>query len=317
MTRKGRTAERLEVAGSSPARSIVAETATMEREELIAFGFFLRREGKAMETIEGIIRKVKSIARRVNLNDCEAVKDYIILKECSEAQKEALTNAYDAWVRFKGKKWNKPKFKRESKLPFVPTETEVNQLIAGLAPKVSAFCELLKETGFRPGEAWRLTLDDFDFERGIVTLNVPEKGSSPRQAKISNTLIAMIRRIASPQGNIWGVTKNALRRSFERRRNLLAEKLQNPNLRKIRLHTFRHFKATVEYHKTKDILHVKKLLGHKRLENTLVYTHLVNWENDEFVAKVATTLEEAVKLVEAGFEFVTEMEGKKLFRKRK
>ncbi len=34
-------------------------------------------------------------------------------------------------------------------------------------------------------------------------------------------------------------------------------------------------------------------------------------------AKVAETLEEACELVEAGFEFVTDMEGKKIFRKRK
>jgi len=31
----------------------------------------------------------------------------------------------------------------------------------------------------------------------------------------------------------------------------------------------------MEYHKTKDILHVKRVLGHKRIENTMVYTHLV------------------------------------------
>jgi len=33
--------------------------------------------------------------------------------------------------------------------------------------------------------------------------------------------------------------------------------------------------------------------------------------------KVASSLEEAVKLIEAGFEYVTEYEGKKMFRKRK
>lgn len=38
---------------------------------------------------------------------------------------------------------------------------------------------------------------------------------------------------------------------------------------------------------------------------------------DEYSVKVASTIEEALKLVEVGFEYVTEMEGKKLFRKRK
>ena len=82
-------------------------------------------------------------------------------------------------------------------------------------------------------------------------------------------------------------------------------------------HTFRHWKATMEYHKTKDILHVMKLLGHKNISNTLVYTQLVDFGEEEYVTKVAWTLKEACKLIEAGFEYVCEMEGAKIFRKRK
>ena len=42
--------------------------------------------------------------------------------------------------------------------------------------------------------------------------------------------------------------------------------------------TFRHFKATMEYHRTKDIIHVMRLLGHKNIKNTLVYTQLVHFK---------------------------------------
>jgi hypothetical protein len=38
---------------------------------------------------------------------------------------------------------------------------------------------------------------------------------------------------------------------------------------------------------------------------------------DDFHVKVAETVEEACKLIEAGFEYVTDIEGKKLFKKRK
>jgi hypothetical protein len=38
---------------------------------------------------------------------------------------------------------------------------------------------------------------------------------------------------------------------------------------------------------------------------------------DQYTVKVASKLEEACKLAELGFEVVTEMEGKKIFRKRK
>jgi len=86
---------------------------------------------------------------------------------------------------------------------------------------------------------------------------------------------------------------------------------------KITFHTFRHWKATMEYHRTKDILHVMQLLGHKNIKNTLIYTQLVNFKDNEYVCKIAKTLEEATKLIEAGFEYVTDMNGYKLFRKRK
>lgn len=107
------------------------------------------------------------------------------------------------------------------------------------------------------------------------------------------------------------------RRCYEDMKNALSIKLCNPRLREIAFRSFRHWKATTEYRKTKDILYVKWLLGHKRIENTLVYTHLVPLENSQYVCKVAKTLEEAALLIEEGFEFVTEMEGVKLFRKPK
>lgn len=74
----------------------------------------------------------------------------------------------------------------------------------------------------------------------------------------------------------------------------------------------------MEFHKTKSLLVVKKLLGHRSINSTLIYTHLVDFENpDEWHCRTANTVEEAKELIEAGFEYVTEMDGCKLFRKRK
>lgn len=75
----------------------------------------------------------------------------------------------------------------------------------------------------------------------------------------------------------------------------------------------------MEYHKTKDILHVKRLLGHKKIENTEIYTHLINFESDEWHVAHARTLEEENKLIEAGFEYVrySERDEVAIYRKRK
>ena len=79
----------------------------------------------------------------------------------------------------------------------------------------------------------------------------------------------------------------------------------------------------MEYHRTKDILYVKELLGHKNINNTLIYISLeaalFNPTNDEFTVRVCKNVKEACALVETGFEHVTGEyhDGGKIFRKRK
>jgi integrase len=111
-------------------------------------------------------------------------------------------------------------------------------------------------------------------------------------------------------------------RFFDQRKHI-AHKLNNPRLLKISFRVFRHWKGTMEYHRTKDILYVKKILGHKLIENTLKYidldANLFGITDDQFVTKIATNVQESCKLVEIGFEYVTGeySDGGKIFRKRK
>ncbi|MGD0978956.1 MAG: tyrosine-type recombinase/integrase [Candidatus Bathyarchaeia archaeon] len=105
---------------------------------------------------------------------------------------------------------------------------------------------------------------------------------------------------------------------YWKHRKTLARKLQNERLLQITFHTFRHWKATMEYHKTRDILHVMQLLDHRSIASTLVYTQLVEWETSEYHLATAKTTEEAKQLLESGFEYVcTTPECIMLFRKRK
>jgi hypothetical protein len=73
----------------------------------------------------------------------------------------------------------------------------------------------------------------------------------------------------------------------------------------------------MEYYKTRDILHVKEILGHKSLLNTMLYTQLIAFKDDDFTARVAHSEEEACQLIETGFEFVCDFGQNRLFRKRK
>ncbi|RLI35374.1 hypothetical protein DRO66_07370 [Candidatus Bathyarchaeota archaeon] len=86
-------------------------------------------------------------------------------------------------------------------------------------------------------------------------------------------------------------------------------------------HTFRHWKATMLYHQTKDLVYVMLFLGHKNINNIMIYIQLEESlfknEEEEYICKVASTIEEAKALIEVGFEYVCEFDGDKAFRKRK
>ena len=62
-----------------------------------------------------------------------------------------------------------------------------------------------------------------------------------------------------------------------------------------------------------------KLLGHRNIKNTLIYTQLIKKEeNEEYISKAALTIDEARQLIEAGFEYIcTRPQDVMLFRKRK
>jgi integrase len=149
----------------------------------------------------------------------------------------------------------------------------------------------------------------------------PEKNSNPRIFRLSTDLLERLDRLKKVCDRIFGnVDAEHFRHNFSLQRRSIADKLKNPRLKQISFKTFRHWKATMEYHRTKDILHVMNVLGHKNIKNTLVYTHLAEElfkSEHEYVSKVAKTEKEACALVDAGFDFVCDFNEHKIFRKRK
>ena len=157
---------------------------------------------------------------------------------------------------------------------------------------------------------------DFSFENRTVNVT-PEKGSDPRQLKISDRLIAMIHRLPKDRDSPFGFSHRHFARYFSIQRSKVATKRRNERIIKITFHTLRYWKATLEYAKTKDILHVMKMLGHRNIQNTSLYTQLISFESNEFHSAPAATVQDAQKLVEVGFEYVCDFNDTKLFRKRK
>jgi len=286
--------------------------------KIIEYSWWLKKNAYAESTIFQYTKMINLLVRRgANLFDGESVKDVIARQDWNVNRKGNMTWVYVAFAKMCGIPFERPKYKRVDKLPFVPTEGEVDQLIAGCGKKVATYLQLLKETGMRAGEAWQLLWTEVDNENNTVRVT-PEKNSNPRMLRVSRKLIAMLNNLPKASNRVFGDSCfKSHYMNFRKQRKKIASKLENPRILHITFKTLRHFKATMEYHKTKDILHVMQVLGHKNIQNTLIYTHLMNFKDDEFTSKVAKTLKEACELVEAGFEYITEMDGAKIFRKRK
>ncbi len=108
--------------------------------------------------------------------------------------------------------------------------------------------------------------------------------------------------------------------NFQRQRRRTTNKIQNQRLLKIHFHTFRYWKGTMLYHETKDMYYVMLRLGHRNIANTLLYVQLEEalFQGEcEYISKVAKTEQEICTLIEAGFEYVTDFQGSKIFKKRK
>ncbi|MDR2204274.1 MAG: tyrosine-type recombinase/integrase [Nitrososphaerota archaeon] len=304
---------------------IVLRKETLDVNTLLAkYEWYLQKEGRRSATIKGRVKLLKILWKRgANFDDPESVKSVIAQqKSWCEGRKGNAVDAYSSYLTMEGKTWTKPIYNGISKIPFVPKENEIDQLIAGCSHKVSTFLQLLKETRARPGEIWHCTEDNFDFETNTVTIT-PEKNSNPRIFKMSQKLVGMLQRLPKLSGKYYfaspKTTIDDFRTIFEQQRKKLAAKLNNPRLNKIMFKTLRTWGGTMDYHRTKDILYVMKRLGHKNIKNTLIYVQLdeaLFKDEIDYVSKVAKTEAEACLLIEAGFDFVCDFDGHKLFRKR-
>ena len=284
--------------------------------------WYLKKEAYADTTIKAVNKRLKHLDRHSNLDDPESVKGFVANKKCSHGYKESLIESYDYYVRANGLKWSKPFYERYDKLPKIPTSENLNLLIANSGTKLALFLSMSKDLGTRPIELTWLKVKDIDLKNGIVNIT-SAKYCVGRTLKLKHRTLDMLRVYITKKGlkqnNILFPTSSShISDGYRRVRNKLADKLQTPEIAQIRLYDFRHYYATMLYHKTKDLLLVKCSLGHKDLRTTLRYTQLLETsEDEEYTVRAAKSVSEATALIESGFEYVTEMNGVKLFKKRK
>ena len=231
--------------------------------------------------------------------------------------------AYFHYCKSNGINWTPPKLKCQSNPIVVPTEERIDKIMGRCSLKYIAAFQISKH-GLRPDEVSKITLRDIDLQRGLLTVRTSKLGEA-RTIKLKENALENLRAYVQRK-NITQLTvplfssPNKLRQKWVKYRKRAYLNFRDTELLKIRLYDLRHWFATTEYIKTRDLLHVKYLLGHRYIESTLVYVHLAQGlinTSEDYSCKAAKNIEEATALIEAGFEYVTEMDSVKLFKKRK
>jgi len=282
----------------------------------------LTNNAKSSYTVKFVDKALTRIGKNADLNNPEQVKRFIANLQTSDSYKKNLCFAYDQYCNYYKIVWEKPTYFQEPKQIRIPTTAQLDMLIANSGRVMTIKLTLSKETGLRPVEVCNLKVKDIDLEQRLVYPTTAKHGSA-RALKISNGLREMLRAYIDEHrlnatDKLFKGDSNNYGKHFRLHRNKLAERLHKPELKTIRLYDFRHYFATRLYAKTRDILLVKQQMGHKKIETTLIYTQLLNTnEEEEYTCKTATNIKEAQDLIEHGFEYIQEIDGIRLYRKRK
>jgi len=282
----------------------------------------MKADNKSDYTINFTRKALTYIQKHAPLTQSEAVKTFIASINTTDGYKKNLCTAYNHYCEYTKTEWKRPQYTQEAKNIALAPKEKLLMIIAEAGKQLGIKLQMSMETGLRPIELCRLKVKDIDLEHKTVNPTTAKRGN-PRTIPLSPSLTAKLEerikaKNLNPNDNLFGnITSDQYGCAYRKVRNRLAKKLNDPTIRTIRLYDFRHYFCTMKLYDLNNPYTVMVLMGHKKLQTTQRYMHLLNYANEEYTVAGATIAKEATKLIEAGFQYQTTIEGIQLFRKRK
>jgi integrase/recombinase XerD len=141
--------------------------------------------------------------------------------------------------------------------------------------------KLLFDTGLRAKEILSIKVSDIDFERGSITVRNTKNQETRTVFFTEGTKSLLIKYIKSKglksDDKLFNLTYNALYKRLKR----IGKKIGID----LRPHLLRHTFATVAIKKGVPLPAVQKLLGHKDIRTTQIYTHLLTTDLENIYRK--------------------------------
>jgi site-specific recombinase XerD len=173
---------------------------------------------------------------------------------------------------------NLPSLKQEVKLPVILNREELRQLFkAPTLLKHRIALALIYSGGLRSQEASNMKISDIDFVRKTIHIR-QSKYKKDRIVPLSDFMAKGLKKyLAVENPHIWLFNgKDSDGRYSSKGLNwVMREALKKAGIKKeVSLHTLRHSYATHLLEDGVNILLIKKLLGHAKIETTMIYLHV-------------------------------------------
>jgi site-specific recombinase XerD len=221
--------------------------------------------------------------RRYILKSINSKKSTSYIKQQSAALKILFE------VNNKGSEFRLPSYKKESKLPDVLNKHEIKIFVNSIKnPIHQLIVKLIYSGGLRVSELINLRPGDIDIDRNVVMIR-QGKGRKDRitllPVSIREDLLKHLLK-NNPRNYLFESNrkKKYSARSIE---EIVAKNSLASIDKKIKPHTLRHSFATHLLESGTDIRYIQKLLGHKNLRTTQIYTHVANSD----IAKIKNPLD--------------------------
>jgi integrase len=292
----------------------------------------LEGKGRSENTRIAYEKNLKALAIRADLKDTKAVELAIARYKKKDGTpitnnyKSKLCDCYATYCKFHKIEWEKPVYTPEPTTMQPPTQERILMLISSARLELSIKLDISAQTGLRPIEVQGqkgLHAKDIHPDQNTITARITKGCNARPPMPITKELTARLQEYITkhnlkPDDLLFKGRAKGYGEVYRVFRNRLADKLQDATLRSIRLYDLRHAYATKQLRRTQNAETVRIIMGHKKLDTTQKYLHLLGIQSGEWLVEGTTDKERAKQLLEADFTYqLTAPDGTMLFRKPK
>lgn len=272
----------------------ITEADTLPGTEVIDNYYYLRNflackkiEGLTDNTLKAykysIKRALDEIGKDVRDIDANTIRLYLL--DCSKSMQNVTVdnmrrnlNSFFLWLKTEGYIDDNPmdrikKVKAEKKIKTALTTIEV-QKVKDICkdPREVSLIDLLCSTGIRCEEVTKIKLSDINFETRAILIY--GKGSKQRHVYMDDVCFLHVTKYLSErikESEYLFCNRYGGKVSKEGMAYIVRELGKRAGIEDCQIHRFRKWFATTLFNRGCDLVYIQKLLGHAKLETTMIY----------------------------------------------